>query len=74
MGGLDARYLIARLDGYRHVASLITIATPHRGTALAELVLKRPATVRRWLERLARRLSTCCCPTSPPPCWIPSHN
>ena len=65
MGGLDARYLNARLDGYRHVAALITIATPHRGTSLAELVLARPATVQRWLERLARRLSHLLLPDEP---------
>ncbi len=65
MGGLDARYLIARLDGYRHVAALITIATPHRGTSLTELVLERPVTVRRWLECLARRLSHLVLPEEP---------
>ncbi|MBI2190800.1 MAG: hypothetical protein HYU36_02295 [Planctomycetes bacterium] len=35
MGGLDARYFISRLGGADHVASLTTIATPHRGTAVA---------------------------------------
>lgn len=36
MGGLDARYMISRLDGAERVASLTTIATPHRGTAVAD--------------------------------------
>lgn len=37
MGGLDARYAIARLGLSDRVASLITIGTPHRGTPLADL-------------------------------------
>lgn len=37
MGGLDARYAISRLDLAPHVASLVTIGTPHRGTPLADL-------------------------------------
>jgi triacylglycerol lipase len=37
MGGLDARYAIARLGLERRVASLITVGTPHRGSPLADL-------------------------------------
>jgi triacylglycerol lipase len=36
MGGLDARYLIARLGMADRVRSLTTVATPHQGTALAD--------------------------------------
>lgn len=36
MGGLDARYAISRLQLASKVASLTTIATPHRGTPLAD--------------------------------------
>jgi triacylglycerol lipase len=36
MGGLDARYLIDHLGMAGQVASLTTIATPHRGTAVAD--------------------------------------
>jgi triacylglycerol lipase len=36
MGGLDARYLITHLDMAGQVASLTTIAAPHRGTAVAD--------------------------------------
>ncbi|KAI9167548.1 Lipase 2 [Paramyrothecium foliicola] len=41
MGGLDARYMIANLRpaGVR-VASLVTIATPHRGSAFADYLLE----------------------------------
>jgi triacylglycerol lipase len=35
MGGLDARYMIAKLGMADHVASLTTIATPHLGSSLA---------------------------------------
>jgi triacylglycerol lipase len=37
MGGLDARYAIAKLGLADRVASLITIGTPHRGTPVADL-------------------------------------
>jgi triacylglycerol lipase len=37
MGGLDARYAIARLGLADQVASLTTIGTPHLGTPLADL-------------------------------------
>jgi triacylglycerol lipase len=37
MGGLDARYAIARLGLGRKVASLTTVGTPHLGTPLADV-------------------------------------
>jgi len=37
MGGLDARYAIARLGLGRRIAGLLTVGTPHRGTPLADL-------------------------------------
>src|SRR5262245_58431741 len=37
MGGLDARYAIAKLGLAERVAALITIGTPHRGTPPAAL-------------------------------------
>jgi triacylglycerol lipase len=37
MGGLDARWAIARLGLSERVASLVTIGTPHRGSPLADL-------------------------------------
>lgn len=39
MGGLDARYLIARLDMADRVRSLTTVSTPHRGTYVADWFL-----------------------------------
>jgi len=43
MGGLDARYLIspAGLGRAKWVASLTTLSTPHRGSALADIVTGR---------------------------------
>jgi triacylglycerol lipase len=46
MGGLDMRYAISQLGMANSVTSLTTIATPHRGTSLAELVLNSPDTIR----------------------------
>jgi triacylglycerol lipase len=54
MGGLDARYAIARLGIARRVASLTTIGSPHRGTPLADLgvVAGERLGARRVLSRL----------------------
>ncbi|MDX8392983.1 MAG: alpha/beta fold hydrolase [Mariprofundales bacterium] len=38
MGGLDGRYYITHLDGWRKVRSLTTLATPHYGSAAADMV------------------------------------
>ncbi len=40
------RYAIVRLGVADSVASLTTVATPHHGTSLAELVLSSPDTIR----------------------------
>jgi triacylglycerol lipase len=37
MGGLDARYALAKLGLRAKVASLVTVGTPHRGTPLGDL-------------------------------------
>jgi triacylglycerol lipase len=36
MGGLDARYMISRLGMEERVRALLTVASPHRGTAIAD--------------------------------------
>jgi triacylglycerol lipase len=38
-GGLDARHMISSLGYGNSVSALVTISTPHRGTALADLAL-----------------------------------
>jgi triacylglycerol lipase len=49
MGGLDARYLISRLDMAERVLSLTALGTPHRGTTFADWGLARLA---RYLRPL----------------------
>ena len=53
MGGLDARFMISSLQMHRHVASLVTVATPHRGSSLADIVLETPERVQGWLTDAA---------------------
>jgi triacylglycerol lipase len=40
MGGLDARYMISKLGMDDRVAALVTITTPHRGSAYADWCLQ----------------------------------
>ncbi|MBP7584191.1 MAG: hypothetical protein KBA61_09175 [Spirochaetes bacterium] len=40
-GGLESRYMISKLGMDGHVASLTTIATPHRGSVMADVIMKR---------------------------------
>lgn len=57
MGGIDARYAIARLGLTDRVASLVTIGTPHRGTPLARLGNMLPmAGLRRAVARAGVRV------------------
>jgi len=49
MGGLDARYMISRLDMSPRVLGLATLGTPHRGTTFADWGIRR-------LERLVKPL------------------
>jgi triacylglycerol lipase len=53
MGGLDARYAISALGMHSVVRVLITIGTPHRGSALADLATAGPA---KTLRQIAARL------------------
>lgn len=54
--GLDARYLIQELGGDAFVASIVTVATPHRGSSIASLVLSLPlrGVLFRGIEVLAK--------------------
>jgi triacylglycerol lipase len=53
LGGLDARFALARFGLAARVESLVTIGTPHRGTPLAELATRGPLGVaRRMLDLL----------------------
>lgn len=50
-GGLDSRYLIHFLDPDHYVYRLVTLGTPHRGSALPQWLLRGDG----WLQRLAQR-------------------
>ena len=41
-GGLDARYLISKLNMSKHIASLTTISTPHRGSEFSDFIYNLP--------------------------------
>lgn len=72
MGGLDARYAISRLQLASRVASLTTIASPHRGTPLADfgtapfgsgillhkLIQRLGLTVEGFFDLTTRRMAT----------------
>jgi triacylglycerol lipase len=58
MGGLDLRYAISKLGLDNAVASLTTLATPHRGSSLAELGLSTPTGLRDLLSEVFNWLGT----------------
>lgn len=58
MGGLDARYLISKMGWHDVVDALVTVSTPHRGSAVAQLVLDQPETVREWMTNVADWVGT----------------
>ncbi len=47
-GGLDARWLAREMGWADRIASLVTVSTPHRGTAIAQYILDRPDRLRSW--------------------------
>jgi triacylglycerol lipase len=66
MGGLDARYAIAKLGAAERIASLVTIGTPHHGTPLADLVGNGPARAARALVKRLGLPSDCLDWLTPP--------
>ncbi len=55
MGGLDARHLITHLDPDRRIKSLLTVATPHRGTPLATWFLESRGLIPAGVRYMGRR-------------------
>lgn len=53
LGGLDARWAIARGGLATRVQALVTIGTPHHGTPIADAFARGPA---MWLRRAVARL------------------
>ncbi len=56
MGGLDSRYLVHQLGYADRVASITTIGTPHRGSAVADAVLGWTDANNAWVEWLTDKL------------------
>lgn len=54
-GGLDSRYVISGLSMVPYVATLTTINTPHRGSALVEFLMKLPDGIYRLVCRMIDR-------------------
>ena len=50
-GGLDSRYMISNLGMSSKVATLTTIDTPHRGSAVADVLLGLDADVGGWITQ-----------------------
>lgn len=48
-GGLDARHLVGPLGYADRVAAVVTVSTPHRGTALCNFLLERPERLRQFV-------------------------
>ena len=51
-GGLDARWLAREMGWAPRIASLVTVSTPHRGTALTRYLLDQPDRLRHWAVAL----------------------
>lgn len=49
-GGLDARYMISNLGMAPYVASLTTVASPNRGSSVADVILGLDSDVGGWIS------------------------
>jgi triacylglycerol lipase len=49
MGGLDARYALSKLGAAERVSALVTVATPHQGSCLADAAASLPGRALRSL-------------------------
>jgi len=56
-GGLEARYMISTLGMAAHVASLTTVATPHRGSETIDLLCRLPDSAFKITAFFADRFS-----------------
>lgn len=58
MGGLDGRYLISQMGLHDRVGALVTISTPHRGSAIADFIIEQPDQLQEWLANVADWIGT----------------
>lgn len=54
-GGLDARYMVSKLDMSNYVASLTTISSPHHGSKAIDILLHLPEGIYRFITKLIDR-------------------
>eukprot|EP01114_Cavostelium_apophysatum_P008658 TRINITY_DN2130_c0_g1_i1.p1 TRINITY_DN2130_c0_g1~~TRINITY_DN2130_c0_g1_i1.p1 ORF type:complete len:372 (+),score=46.75 TRINITY_DN2130_c0_g1_i1:106-1116(+) len=62
LGGLDCRYYITKLGGHERVFTLTTVATPHRGSPVAEWAVSPEGPLHRFKLEYALKvlgMSTC---------------
>lgn len=55
-GGLDARYVISKLNMGKYVASLTTISTPHRGVNIADYALHFPDSIYKFIAKIVNKI------------------
>lgn len=65
MGGLDIRYAIHHLGAHAYINRLVTVSTPHRGTYLADFMLRTPDTVLKHLADLTNWFGNSVHPDTP---------
>jgi triacylglycerol lipase len=54
MGGLDARFMLSRLDMAEHIDALVTLSTPHRGSPYADWCAEHVGQKLRGFELVRR--------------------
>lgn len=55
-GGLDARYMISKLEMGKYVASLTTISSPHRGVSIADYALHLPDCIYKFISTIINKI------------------
>lgn len=66
-GGIDARYMIAKLNEANMVASLTTISTPHLGTPIADFFLEKYLSEESITKKIVEKIASLFGGKSPDP-------
>ncbi len=56
-GGIESRYMITKLNMADRVASLTTLATPHRGSSIADIVMGKIKSDRKIIVKLINMMA-----------------
>jgi len=56
-GGIDARYLVVHAGAHEYVATVTTLASPHRGSRIAELLLRLPQPLRQVVAEVVNHVA-----------------